>query len=303
LQLAVIGPQSQVVGQVHAHHASLDGGLPAFPAGELLEKLPAELQGGAGVLGHVRNAVLDRHRRHLEQGVATDGAGRAAVAAHGVFPGFLAQEMDRAVGAVGNTVEVVDTAGDFHGRLGGSPTFAGLSQPAGGRVVVFGLGRGKARHHMLVVAAEDREVELDQLLPGGLVPGDAHGAAALDRHGLEILGAHHPAHTAGRVGHRIDHHAQGGLAFPGLADGRHHAVRPQLLAEFQGRPTDAAAPQMPGVTDLHLRVPDHDPHGPLRLALDDQGIVARVFELGREMPAHVPGPDQGLGPAGRENGG
>ena len=37
-------------------HASLDGGLPAFPAGELLEKLPAELQGGAGVLGHVGQA-------------------------------------------------------------------------------------------------------------------------------------------------------------------------------------------------------------------------------------------------------
>ena len=303
MQLAVIGPQPQVVGEVHAHHAGLDGGLAAIFAVEPLEELPAELQGDARVLRRVRDAVLDRDGRHLEQGMAADGAGRAAVAAHGVFPGLLAQEIGCAVGAVGDAVHVVDVACDFDRRFRRAPALAGPADPAGGRIVVFGLGRGKARHHMLVVAAEDGEVEFDELLPLALVPGDAHRAAALDGHGLEVFRAHHPANAPGRVGDGIDHHAHGGLVFPGLADGRHHAVRPHLLAYLQGGAADARAPQMAGVADFHMGVADHEPHGFVGPAFDDQGVVPGVFEFGREMPAHVARPDQRAGPAGGKDGG
>ncbi len=303
LQLAVVAPDAKVVGQVHAHHAGLQRGLALQAAGELLEEAAAEQESGTGILGHFPDAVLGRHSRHLDDGVAADGAGCAAVAAHRVLPGALAQKEGCAVGAVGDAVQVVDVAGDLDGRLCRAPALAWFAHPAGAGIVVLGLRGGEAGHHMLVVPAQDGQVKLDELLPLALVPGDAHCAAALHAHGLEVLGAHDPAHAASGVRQGVGHNGHGRELFPGLADGRHHAVRAHLLADLQAGAPNARAPQLRGVAQFHPGIADIQPHRFLGPALHDERVIARILELGGELAAHVPGAHQRPGPAGGEDGG
>jgi hypothetical protein len=55
--------------------------------------------------------------------------------------------------------------------------------------------------------------------------------------------------------------------------------------------------------NLHLPVDNRQPDRPVGLPLDDDGIVPRVFQLGGKLTAHVSGPHERLGPAGRPEGG
>ena len=67
---------------------------------------------------------------------------------------------------------------------------------------------------------------------------------------------------------------------------------PISLDDLGGRPVDAVAPQLAGVSDLHLVVHDGDPHRLVGLALDDHVVPAGELQLGAPVAAHVAGAHQ-----------
>ena len=60
LQLALIAPDPEVIGQVQPDHAGLYIHLPPWTIGEALEESSPEVKAGAGVLPHLRDAVFRR---------------------------------------------------------------------------------------------------------------------------------------------------------------------------------------------------------------------------------------------------
>ncbi len=88
LQLAVVAPDSQIVGQVHADHAGLHRGFASKTAGKIFKKQGAEQEPHAGILARCANPVFAGNLGHVEYGVAPDGTGGAAVAPDGAVPGL-----------------------------------------------------------------------------------------------------------------------------------------------------------------------------------------------------------------------
>ena len=138
-------------------------------------------------------------------------------------------------------------------------------------------------------------VRLDELArrhDGGLEAvgiGDLHGAGAVDRDRLEVLGAHDGADAgaAGGAVHLVHDVGDEREMLTGRPDARHLGVFVGLGAHQIGRVLRVVAPDGRGVADLHLVVADPQVRRLGRLALDDDGVVAGVLELGPERAARV----------------
>jgi len=88
--------------------------------------------------------------------------------------------------------------------------------------------------------------------------------------------------------HGVGHYGHGSKLLASLADGRDHAVRAHLLADLQGGPPDARSPEARSIANLHPGIAYEKPHRPVGPAFHYYGVIPGVFELGRELPAHVP---------------
>ena len=119
--------------------------------------------------------------------------------------------------------------------------------------------------------------------------GDLDRAGAVHRDRLEVLGAHDGADAgaAGGAVHLVHDVGDEREMLAGRPDARHLGVFIGLGADQVGRVLRVLAPDGRGVADLHLVVADPQIARLGRLALDDDGVVAGVLELGPERPARV----------------
>ena len=156
---------------------------------------------------------------------------------------------------------------------------------------------------MLVVGANDGAVVVDEFFPVGLVARNVHGLAALKGNGLEHLGAHDgPDAAACCVGAAVDHHGIRNQIFTGRPDGGNGTVSPHFFADNACGAAGALAPHVAGILEPCLAIAHMQPHGALGLALNNEEVVARVFQMLGKVAAHVTGTDEMLRPRNRHDG-
>jgi hypothetical protein len=212
----------------------------------------------------VERVDLDALRLHLDLALAAHGAGvaGAAVDEDRVAHRLAADRLGPLEGAFLEVARGQDAPG------------AQAQEARRGAAVLHGIG-----HVVLVEVARD--------LAHAFLVGHVHAQGAAHGDGLEVLGAHDRAHTGPAVGvlHLVE---DAGVAHHLLARRPDHRdARPWLA---QVRPdcflgiTGDLAPSHRGVAQLGLAVLDPQVDRLGRLALEDDGVKARLLEL-RRPPA------------------
>ena len=207
MQLTVVAPDAHIVNRLDTHEIGFASNVALQIRHELREP-PAAVERHAGLFGDLLNAVLLRRVIVTDNRVATNRAGVAAGATHGVLPHSLAKvELGRA-GAVANVVEVVRIHrlfGDRHGRIGCAPDGTRISRPTACRRVVLVQRRRIARHDGLRVSPQNAAMLIDKFFPLLGTCRNMHGTVAPNNEGLELFLTHDGADAAGAV-RAVDHH-------------------------------------------------------------------------------------------------
>ena len=254
-------------------------------------------------VGDVGRQVVIGQRIHLILGVAAHRAGGAAALLDGVFFRNLAEVENALIAAHCSDVDLAaGLLAGIDGAIGGLvPGDAGAALPAvlGGRGI-FRPALRYRRHIMVVVAADEI---LDHVVGEQANlhrPRDLDRACAADSNCLELLAAQHGSHAgAAGIAEAGDHAAHGHEILARRADGANVKLRAAGLGNGRVRLKGALAPDVGGVLDRDLLVLDLEVDGLIALALDDDGVVAGVFERMRDMAAHVRVDDGiALAPAG-----
>jgi len=288
---------------VHADHTGLQAGLSFEAVRQFFEESGAEEESHTGILPHLGNAVFGGDGRHFQDGMTADGAARATVSPDGMIPGVVAQEKGGYIGPVGNPVHVPGVATPRVHPMGcRAPAPAPRGVPPRRRIVMLRPGLGRVGNDMLVIAADDGKMVLDEPFPILFFAGDPDAPRAPNADGLEVLGPQYGSDAAGGVGTVINHDGHGHEVLSRRADGGHHRVRSHDFGDGCRRRADSLPPDPAGSVDLDLLIYDHEPYGTGRLSLNDDGVVARILELRGKLTAHMSRGHQGDGPAERPEG-
>ena len=198
------------------------------------------------------------------------------------------------VGAQSDAVHVFGrTVTDIDRRIRGAPHDPILRRPARGGEIAVGLPALEgAGNHPAGVGAEDGVLVFDQLLPGDLIGSDFNGAGANHADRLEVLRSHHPAQAACRMGTAGHDVGQPAHRLSALADGGHVAIGAHDALNVSRGAENPVPPHVAGVPDFDDVVVDIQPGRFGCFALDDDGIIAGIFQLGTPVPPHMPGSGQ-----------
>ena len=294
-------------------------------------QVPVQQQGPEGLQGLILRLV-----GLVEGGVAAVADVQPAAAAQragvAVVLGALdAVDLLRVVeevhepGVLGRAGPVFDgpvAAGDGQGGVGlGAP----LAEHQGRHGAVQGQ-IGQVAHHPPAGAEKDPQAvgqahfqELSPQLSGQglhrLRVGAGHGPGAAEHHGLELLAAHHRAHTAagGDAAPLVADPGDQGQLLPRLADDGHAGLFPahrvQVRVEGVLRVGGVHAPVARSVPQLHGLPVAEEIHRLFRHAGEEDGVVAALLDGRGEEAAAAgvpPAPGQGAfaghGPAAGEEG-
>ena len=192
--------------------------------------------------------------------------------------------------AIANRVDLarLRLAGFDRLALGVGPVKALASGPTGALVVVFSPFLLGGRHDMVVVGADDLAQHVVGQIGQGLRVFYVHGAVALDDERLEFLGAHDSAEaSACGVVAGIHHAGIGEKVLACRADGCDAGGDALEAVQDLGRGAGAKAPHHRAVLDLDLVILNVKVDRLVRLALDDDGIIASHLNLRAEHAAAV----------------
>ena len=292
-QLAVVLPQTQIVGQDRAVHAANQLAV-AF----LLHVVKLGHQGGeveavlraAGVGMGADHAGGLFHLRNVHAAEAADGAHGAARHLDGVLFSDRAMVEHSLLAAIADQRGLA--GGGFAGidgaAFGSAPGHTGMARPAGRFVVILGPGLGNAGHDVVVVGA--KQIADDVLVQRyhALGIGNLGALGAVEHHGLELLGAKHLAQAAAAAVTDAGHHAaEVEQRLARRADGHDVGGGIGFLGQDRGGVAGGLAPNVGRVADFDLIVVYIDVYGGVAGALDDHGVKAAVLHAHGGVAAHV----------------
>ena len=125
LHLAIVAPEPEVIGHMHAYHTGLDSRFSLGTIRKAFEEGTAKIQATAGIHAYLGNPVFCSYGRNFNHGVASNRTSGATVSSDRVLPCLCSQIESCIVGPVGNPVEIVRIAGArIDAWLGGPPLTA-----------------------------------------------------------------------------------------------------------------------------------------------------------------------------------